>query len=50
MGDKKAYLDRAVALLDAADDCGVIRVSDYLVTEPYGGVEQDDFFKWSIGT
>ena len=48
MGDKKAYLDRAVALLDAADDCGVIRVSDYLVTEPYGGVEQDDFLNGAL--
>ena len=48
MGDKKAYLDRAVALLDATDDCSVIRVSDYLVTEPYGGVEQDDFLNGAL--
>lgn len=48
MGDKKAYLDRAVALLDAADDCSVIQVSDYLVTEPYGEVEQDDFLNGAL--
>ena len=24
-------------------DCKVLKVSDYLVTAPYGGVEQDDF-------
>ena len=36
--DKKAYLDRAVALLDASEDCSVVQVADYLVTEPYGGV------------
>lgn len=48
MGDKKAYLDRAVALLNAAEDCSVVQVSDYLVTKPYGGVEQDDFLNGAL--
>lgn len=43
MGDKKAYLDEAVKSLDEVRGCKVERVSSYLVTEPYGGVEQDDF-------
>ena len=43
MGDKKGYLDHAVALLRADRDSRVEKVSDYLVTKPYGGVEQDDF-------
>lgn len=43
MGDKKAYLDGAVEALDALPGCHVEKVSSYLVTEPYGGVEQDDF-------
>ncbi len=43
LGDKKAYLDHAIELLNAAKDCKVEKVSDYLVTKPYGGVEQDDF-------
>ncbi len=43
LGDKKAYLDGAVAALDALADCSVEQVSSYLVTAPYGGVEQDDF-------
>lgn len=43
MGDKKAYLDFAVERLNQDKDCIVEKVSDYLVTEPYGGVEQDDF-------
>lgn len=43
MGDKKAYLDEAVKLLDEVRGCHVEKVSSYLVTEPYGGVEQDDF-------
>ena len=43
LGDKKAYLDYAVEALRGEDGCRVEQVSDYLVTEPYGGVEQDDF-------
>ncbi|MGN0400121.1 MAG: 2-amino-4-hydroxy-6-hydroxymethyldihydropteridine diphosphokinase [Blautia sp.] len=48
MGDKKAYLDQAIAMLQENTDCQVIRVSDYLVTEPYGGVEQDDFLNGAL--
>lgn len=43
MGDKKGYLDQAVASLNETKGCRVEKVSSYLVTEPYGGVEQDDF-------
>lgn len=43
MGDKKAYLDMAVAELGKRKDCRVGKVADYIVTAPYGGVEQDDF-------
>lgn len=43
MGDKKAYLDQAVQALDGSRGCRVEKVSSYLVTAPYGGVEQDDF-------
>lgn len=43
LGDKKGYLDNAVRALDEAKGCHVERVSSYQVTEPYGGVEQDDF-------
>ena len=43
LGDKKGYLDQAVAALDALPGCRVEKVSSYLVTKPYGGVEQDDF-------
>ena len=43
LGDKKAYLDQAVKRLNEAEGCKVEKVSGYLVTEPYGGVEQDDF-------
>lgn len=43
MGDKKGYLDMAVEELDGTEGYHVLKVSDYLRTEPYGGVEQDDF-------
>ena len=43
LGDKKAYLDMAVESLGEFRGCRVEQVSDYLITAPYGGVEQDDF-------
>ena len=43
LGDKKAYLDGAVKALNETPGCTVEKVSSYLITEPYGGVEQDDF-------
>ena len=43
LGDKQAYLDNAVRELEENENCQVKKVSSYLVTEPYGGVEQDDF-------
>ena len=43
LGDKQAYLEQAVKALGEAKGCRVAKVSSYLVTEPYGGVEQDDF-------
>ena len=43
MGDKQAYLDGAVEALRALPDCRVGAVSDFIVTAPFGGVEQDDF-------
>lgn len=43
IGDSKAYLDGAVLALDALPGCEVEKVSSYLITKPYGGVEQPDF-------
>lgn len=48
MGDKKGYLNMAVKRLDERKDCQVKKVSDYLVTAPYGGVEQDDFLNGAL--
>ena len=48
MGDKKAYLDEAVEKLDNHPLCKVIKVADYIQTEPYGGVEQDEFLNSAL--
>lgn len=48
MGDKKGYLDLAVQRLRERADCQVGAVSDYLVTAPYGGVEQDEFLNGAV--
>lgn len=48
MGDTKGYLDMAVKMLADRSDCQVTKVSDYLVTKPYGGVEQDDFLNGAL--
>lgn len=43
MGDSKAHLDGAVEALRSDDHIRVLKVADYIVTKPYGGVEQDNF-------
>jgi dihydroneopterin aldolase/2-amino-4-hydroxy-6-hydroxymethyldihydropteridine diphosphokinase len=43
IGDTRSYLDLAVSRLGEHRLCRVEKVADYLVTAPYGGVEQDDF-------
>ena len=43
MGNKLKYLERAVANLQEDDCFRNIKVSNYMETAPYGGVEQDDF-------
>lgn len=48
MGDRKAWLDLAVASLRDHPDCRVTKVSDYLNTAPYGGVEQEDFLNGAL--
>lgn len=43
LGDKKAYLDGAVQALKETYGCEVLKVADYLATEPYGGAAQEEF-------
>lgn len=48
MGDKRAHLEGAVSALKDDVKCRVLRVSDWIDTAPYGGVEQDDFLNGAI--
>ena len=48
MGDKHANLDQALEILAADGHNQLVKVSDYIVTEPVGGVEQDDFLNGAV--
>ena len=48
MGDTKAHLDGAVEALRADEKVRVLKVADYIVTKPYGGVEQSDFLNSAV--
>ncbi|MDE6924507.1 MAG: 2-amino-4-hydroxy-6-hydroxymethyldihydropteridine diphosphokinase [Acetatifactor sp.] len=48
MGDKRQYIRNAVEALKAHPLIVVRKVSDLIVTEPYGGVEQDDFLNGTL--
>ncbi len=43
MGDSKGHLDGAIEALKADKKIRLLKTADYIVTKPYGGVEQDDF-------
>ena len=48
LGDKEENLKKAIALLEQDKYCRVIKVSDFIVTEPVGEVEQDDFLNGAL--
>lgn len=48
LGKKRNNLDAAVELLRENPRNRVIAVSDYIITEPVGGVEQDDFLNGAV--
>ena len=43
LGDREGYLTKAVEKLRGISGCRVEQVSDFIETEPYGGVEQAPF-------
>lgn len=43
MGDKEQYLNNAIEILKEQADIKVVKVSDFIVTEPYGYLDQDEF-------
>lgn len=48
MGQRQAYLDGAVEQLRKDPSIRLKKVSAYLVTAPYGGVEQEDFLNGAV--
>ncbi len=48
LGDKEGYLDFSIDKLNAEDDTKVIKIADYIETEPYGDVEQDNFLNSAL--
>lgn len=48
MGDKRAYLNAGVLGLKDTHGCIVTKVSDFITTKPYGGVEQDEFLNGAL--
>lgn len=48
MGNKKEYIEKAVETLTEMKDCQVECVSQLIVTEPYGEVEQDEFLNGAL--
>ena len=43
MGDKEAYLQKALQLIDQEPACKVLARSNFITTKPYGNTSQDDF-------
>ncbi|MCR4956459.1 MAG: 2-amino-4-hydroxy-6-hydroxymethyldihydropteridine diphosphokinase [Lachnospiraceae bacterium] len=43
MGNRAAYLKNAIDELSGIQGCKVVAVSNFMVSKPYGGVEQEDF-------
>ncbi len=48
MGDSERILEGSVQALSSDPLIRVRRVSDWIVTKPYGGVEQDDFLNGAV--
>ena len=48
MGEKDKYIQMGLEELKKLPDTHVEAVSDIIVTKPYGGVEQDDFFNGAV--
>lgn len=48
LGDKRRYVEEAVEKLKKNPKIRKVRASEFIVTEPYGGVEQDLFLNGAI--
>lgn len=48
MGNRRKYMDDAIAMLRTVDSYRVITISSYINTAPYGYVEQPDFLNGAV--
>lgn len=48
IGDRHGYLDKAIKLLDSKPNIKVKKVSDYVETQPYGGVAKNTFINCAV--
>ena len=48
LGDKKKTLDTAIEKLGATRGVKVLKVSDYITTQPYGGVAKNEFLNCAV--
>ena len=48
LGDRKETLDGAIADLNKIRGVKVLKVSDYIATEPYGGVAKNEFLNCAV--
>ena len=48
MGDKLSYLENAVEAIKNDVNCRLMKISDFVITEPYGPVQQDEFLNGCI--
>lgn len=48
MGDKETYMKEGIRELGEMPEIQIEKVSDFIVTKPYGGVQQDDFVNGAI--
>lgn len=48
IGDTRGNLEQAVSMLSQNPRIQVEKISEFIVTKPYGGVEQDDFLNGAV--
>lgn len=48
MGNRREYLEQAVAALEQKTECRVIQKSDWIETKPYGVTDQADFLNGAL--
>lgn len=48
MGDREAFIRNALDILNSKSHTKICKISDFINTKPYGGVEQEDFLNGAV--